>query len=357
MGTELAYQARVTIWTLSPVHVGDGRGVLTEDVDFVRHRGRLYLIDLAKLWERLGDQELAHWNQLSFRLSALLQPAEYPACAAATYSVPEHLESGTGLIHPLTDAEGRPYLPGSSLKGAIRTALLRATGGPFDLATLEPSKSWAAQPIERRHFGKNPNFDLLRTLRIADSAPVDASRLKAVVVATYSLRGSRLEPKGPGYRLNVVALPARERLETTLSLDRWTLGQTKLDFGSRARWLDELAARCQQAATALIDAERRFFDEVGPAAIARFYADLTRYGAGLDQRSFLLPIGWGTGWMGKTLAMAIRDQPGFEKVRAEFKLGRLGAPFPKSRRLVEEAPNRPRVPPGWVQVTIKTATD
>lgn len=356
-GAPLTRQYRLTIDTLSPVHVGDGAGDLLRDVDFVvGERGRIYLIDQQKLWERVGEEHLAHWNAPEFRLSDLLRPGDYAACAAAVLPVKGHLESGSGLINQTADAHGRPYLPGSSLKGAIRTAVLRATNGPFDLSYLGSSRGWAGQSVERAHLGRNPNYDLLRALRVADSAPVDPSRLAVFVVGTYSLRGNRLEAKGRGYRLNVVAIPAQVRLEATLSLDRWTLGQASLGFGPRAAWLDELVARCNRAAGELIEAERRFYAEAQQPVIERFYAGLSRSRVMTSDTSFLLPVGWGTGWLAKTIGTGLRDRPDFGDVRRRFGLGRTGAPFPKSRRLVEEAPDRPVVPMGWVKVTLEEAS-
>ncbi len=353
MASALTRQLRVSIDTLSPLHVGDGRGQLVEDVDYVKGRDGVYLIDPARLWKHLGDEQLAHWNTSELRLSDVLRPSDYAACASAVITRVGHLESGTGLINQIADSRGRPYLPGSSLKGALRTALLRATGGPFNLGTVGPSRSWAGQTIERSYFGRDPNSDLLRTLHVADSEPLDPAQLQVVVVATYSLRGGRLQPKGQGYRLNVVAIPAGTRLETTLGLDTWTLSQDRLGFGARATWPDELAARCNRASRALIDAERQFYAEVHQPALERFYADLSRSRVLASDHAFLLPVGWGTGWLAKTIGPDLRGLDGFEETRTRFSLGQPGAPFPKSRRLVETAPDRPIVPLGWTRITLE----
>ncbi len=351
MASRLAQSYRLTIETLAPLHVGGGRGRLIRDVDFVEADGMAYLVDLEKLWQVVGDEQLAHWNEPEFRLSDLIEPADYSACAASVVPLAGHLETGTGLLDPIRDVSGRPYLPGSSIKGALRSALFRSVAGLVNFEQLGRSRSWAGQPAERAEFGSSPNRDLLRTLRVFDSTPVDPDALRAEVVAIYSLRGDRLLPKGQGFRWSVISFPTGTRLESAVSVDLWTLGTSspRLDFREKAAWIAGLARRCREASDVLIGAERGFYAEVGQPALERFYRRLADRSASLSEGEFLLPIGWGTGWLAKTKGPALRDQPGFDDVRARFSLGRFGVPvFPKSRRLVESGPDRPDGPVGWV---------
>jgi CRISPR-associated protein Csm5 len=358
MTSRLAQSYRLTLENLTPLHVGGGRGRLVHDVDFAIVGGTVYLIDLEKVWALVGDERLAHWNELDFRLSGLITAVDYPRCAASAVPVTGHLETAGGLLDQIRDAYGRPYLPGSSVKGAIRSALFRSVASQVDFASLGRSRSWAGQPWERATFGRSPNFDLLRTLRIADSVPLNPDELRAVVVAIYSLRSGRLAPKGPSYRLNVIAFPAGTRLECAVSVDRWTLQQRsqRLDFGDAARWIETLAEQCRQAADVLIRSERGFYAEVGQPAPERFYRRLADASASLGPGEFLLPIGWGTGWLAKAGGPALRDQEGFDEVRQRYHLGYSNMPFmpfPKSRRLVETAPDRPEIPVGWVKARLE----
>lgn len=337
---------------VTPVHVGDGRGRLVHDVDFVIDRGTLYLIDVQRLWTQLGEDRLASWNDDEFRLSQLLWPEEYPEFASAAFPLAGHLDTRGGLLNQIRDPRGRPYLPGSSVKGAIRGALLRASGGPFDLSRLGTSRGWTGQPLERAIFGPNPNRDLLRALRIADGPPLGGAELRVFVVGIYSLRGDRLLPKGPDYRLNVVALPAGLDLELAASIDRYALDRAAL--GGQRAWLENLARYVGASSRALIDAERRFYAEVGQPGLATFYHHLARDATQLGPNEFFLPVGWGTGWLAKSIGPALRDAPGFDDLRQRFRLGRLEAPiFPKSRRLVETAADRPETPVGWIKVTVE----
>ncbi len=352
MATELFRSYRLSIEAVTPLHVGGGEGRLVRDVDFIADRGQIYLIDPERVWQRIGEEQLRHWNASDFRLSELISPSDYAACARLIVPIQGHVEFGSGLLSHIHDVNGWPYLPGSSLKGALRSALLRAVDGPIDVAQIGHQRNKAGEMIEGSVWGKTPNTSMLRTLRIGDSQPVEPSTLRAVVVAVYSLRGSRLEPKGQGYRWSVLALPAGTRLEARLSIDQYTQAQTRFSTWPKAL-LDELPKRVRQAANELIASERAFFSEVELHAVSRFYDRLAGQAA-TDQESFYLPIGWGTGWLAKTLGPALRDTAGFAEIRTRFGLGRDGAPFPKSRRLVETAPDQPAEPVGWAKLTLRT---
>ncbi|MBX6770617.1 MAG: type III-A CRISPR-associated RAMP protein Csm5 [Chloroflexi bacterium] len=352
MSRPFSQRFRLQVTVLSPLHVSDGRGVLVEDVDFIRDRGEIILIDPSRLWEHLGPERIEDWSAVEFRLSDLLKPQDCRACARAVIPYVGHTETGTGLLELIHDPAGRPFLPGSSLKGAIRTALLRVSGTALDGLDPNARRTEAGRVLEKAAFGQDPNHDLLRTLRIGDSEPLDPAIPRVFVVATYSLRGNRLEPKGQGYRLNVIALPPHTSLTMDLQVDHWTLGQAELGLTARTGWLERLAARCNQAARVVIEAERAFYTEAGCPALVRFYDQLARSRVLESSRSFLLPVGWGTGWLAKTIGPPLRDAPGFAAIRARYHLGRTGAPFPKSRRLVESAPDRPEAPLGWVQVRL-----
>lgn len=351
---------RGTVEALTPLHVGDGRGPLMHDVDFAIDRGTIYLIDPARLWRHLDEVGLAEWAESVFRLSSFLKPADYPRLAAASFPIVGHLEAAGGLLNQLVDARGRPYLPGSSLKGALRSALLQVTDVPLDLAGAmreSRSRNWLARPIERRAFGPNPNRDLWRALRVSDSAPTEPARLRAAVVGIYSLRGSRLVAKGISHRLNVVTLSPGTRLGFEIGLDEFALEQGRLGGAVEKDRLRDLARSCQAASRQLIAEERRFYAEAGPPGPARFYRDLLARTDTLEASRFFLPIGWGTGWLSKTIGPALREDPEFPELRQGFCLGYPEAPFPKSRRLVESTPDLADAPLGWAQITLEESAD
>ena len=65
------------------------------------------------------------------------------------------------------DGLGRPYIPGSSLKGAIRTALLAKEVQKQE--RIKYLHNPQARKVEQQLFGNNPNEDIFRFLQVGDA--------------------------------------------------------------------------------------------------------------------------------------------------------------------------------------------
>ena len=78
-----------------------------------------------------------------------------------TDTLKECLHNGMGLY----------YIPGSSIKGSIRTAVLSslAKGMSLDGKIRDRSGRITAQQIEKYFFGKDPNSDVFRFLHVGDA--------------------------------------------------------------------------------------------------------------------------------------------------------------------------------------------
>ncbi|GBC81430.1 hypothetical protein HRbin10_00542 [bacterium HR10] len=110
---------------LSPVHVGTGRQCGRFDGAY--HNGRWYVMDLDRVLARGGEANaLARaMSERAFAWSAWLNERGIAPSDVAAYDLPCPQDPGdTPIREALKDVHGRPYLPGSSIKGAIRTAIL-----------------------------------------------------------------------------------------------------------------------------------------------------------------------------------------------------------------------------------------
>ncbi len=111
---------------LSPLHIGSGREYSALDGTYAQ--GRWYLIDINKVLSRsrVDPTNLANaMMQSGFSWFGWLQKHQIAPSEVASHSVacPVNPEQ-TRIRAFLRDAYGRPYIPGSTLKGAIRTAVL-----------------------------------------------------------------------------------------------------------------------------------------------------------------------------------------------------------------------------------------
>lgn len=349
---------------LSPVHISSGRGYLLNDVDFVCGKG-IHIIDIDRV---LAEIPVQSWTGTTspWRLSQLLKPNQYGDYARYTLDERTRHEKIKRILECVKDVRNKPYIPGSSLKGAIRTAIASAmlSRGEIQVESrdLGYSPKFADDPIMIRLFGTNPNHDLLRTLHVVDSESVSAeAAIELTTVALYSLRQqdntTLLKPKSPTYRftVEVEALRPGLRIAGCVRQDRFLLHPDqarRLGFDKRVRYVKSFLHHCNTFSRALIHAESSFFGRHGLPEIKRFYDHLAQVTAALNKEcECLLQISWGTGWTSKTVGTVL-SQDFLADMSYQFRLARKGqAIFPKTRRVVERG-GTPKTVTGWIKLKL-----
>jgi len=353
---------RYELEVISSLHVGSG-DVLTR-FDYVWERGRLYAISLDKLMAQPGiaAEALTDWlSTPGFNMGQyVLETARLNPAMVARYDVPCLSDpGGTDVSQQIKNAFDQPYVPGSSIKGAVRTALAWAIldSGAYVPSSRDLGRSsrYAGRPLEAELFGSDPNHDVMRALQVGDSEPTAAHDLEGIHSIVYTLgRDGRLQPKEGGkYRLWVEALPVGARLTGKWHLDVVLLERgvaRRLGFDRKRVWLGDVPRHCRVFAAAIIERETDFYTRHGPTRLAAFYRELASRLERLAGNEFLLQMSWGTGWTSKTVGSAL-DRALIEEARQRYRLGVRGLPFPKTRRLVERG-NTPQEPFGWVLVRL-----
>ncbi|MCC5943483.1 MAG: type III-A CRISPR-associated RAMP protein Csm5 [Bernardetiaceae bacterium] len=200
------------IKTLSAVHIGSGRE-LENDLDFIHFTNDecLGIVDEQKALSIIGEENIGQWvNAINNRsgLAGLLntrkpnlEVGDIAQRKIATQgSVPQGRNKMKEQLH---NGMGLPLLPGSSLKGAIRTALLtymldkdkKSKGGTFTLNDTN-IKNNRNQPSDKRmmshffspdakHPRENANSDLLRFLRVGDTHFRETVCLRSRIINQY----------------------------------------------------------------------------------------------------------------------------------------------------------------------------
>jgi hypothetical protein len=162
----------------------------------------------------------------------------------------------------------------------------------------------------------------------------------------------------------------------SLRLDNFWLKSKQaadLQFGPQAEYVTQLAANGRERAAALISTELDFFEECAPERnqdeMYNWYLDLQEYLEKLAENEFFMPLGWSTGWNGKTYAENLRqradfsqNQPDQQGIRQAFQLGHwqdAASPFPISRKLILNYDKDDHAyayfPPGWVKVSLTSS--
>ena len=374
-----------TIEILSPLHIGTGTALL-QDVDWIQQGNSLYVADQDRLLEtvlervqanRQGDdadaiRAITGMNLSDLRQAGWLTRDDFGAGSPLFRYSLRGKPAMNQVAEQIKDVYGRPYLPGSSLKGALRTVL--AVGGASvqkaDLSRPGRSRSWAAQPIEREIFGPDPHHDLLRALQVSDSqsiaegAPLELARVNVFPTAQQTSYG-----RSQGLDLDVEALRKGMRLTATVKLDGSLFGddtpwgryvESELSFGKRQNWLLSLPQWARTIAGRRLATEADFYGGKRDGDAARgFCLRLAAVWNGLQENEFLLQVGWGTGWQSKTFGTLLQQDPrAFEGLVRKYNLSsqdrkrKAGQPFPKSRKLVRRG-EKAVEPLGWVKVTLE----
>jgi CRISPR-associated protein Csm5 len=281
---------------LSPIHIGCGMDF--EPTNYVIDEGVLYHFDPARAV--LSDKDrTALMNALGKGGTDALQRVQkffydrrktYAGAATSCISVAHGVaklyadrigqiaqyEANGGRVtnqleiertahHPHT---GTPYLPGSSLKGSMRTAWLDY----LNKGSGKPSEDRGAQDVEKRLLGGSFHTDPFRLVRLADAAGhgvagkvyFSTNHKKRLV---HNKDGVVVDAKGPSTRReSVVAgqyrafsseirfdlLPGQNASDKMPRPDRQIEGFTELAQACNRYYLPRLARECQ-----VLD-ERRF---------------------------------------------------------------------------------------------------
>ena len=127
----------LTVRTLSPVHIGCGEEITKIDYCYAKDSKRIYVMHPQKLFNGLQskgiltafEQKLMVADKMlsltRFFADQQITESEYSTWAKYSYPVNNvSVENGqNGIFSFIKDAYDCPYIPGSSLKGALRTAL------------------------------------------------------------------------------------------------------------------------------------------------------------------------------------------------------------------------------------------
>ncbi len=175
--------SKIKIETLTSVHVGSGNE-LQYGADFVlgeyQDYDMLALTDLRKIAQLIGKQNISYWvaaiengnsvYKIIKRFAPQATIADYAKRMILFWA--DEIKSSDTLKEQIHDGRGIPYIPGSSIKGAIRTAVMAslANNVPDVENKLKNNKGRVtAEQVESELFGSNPNKDVFRFMQVGDA--------------------------------------------------------------------------------------------------------------------------------------------------------------------------------------------
>jgi CRISPR-associated protein Csm5 len=346
---------RLTV--LTPLLVGDGQRL--SPIDYMVWKDQINVLDQKRIFRLLARgprlegylQEIkkaerldfASWGGFAQNFAGRRIPFEHPSSSA----VWERAQAENLHIPTFCAGPKGAYIPGSALKGALRTGLASARWNAPVIREIA-SRMEGDRPLrkpgesaELMTFGPSGN-DPMKGISAADSdsVAVNSFKIYLVKVAKADARANKVEVswKPSGSIFAEMAAPGTV-------------------FEGRAKWKDNqilntvIRASNHHAGT-LLALHRNYAEQAGLPRLAENLQSLESRLSEANGRACLLDLGWGGGFLSK-VGFTDTNNEDYRKILRNLPFYsrsiRPGVLFPKTRRIVFLG-NEPAAIPGWVLV-------
>lgn len=375
------------ITALTPLLVGDGQEL--SPIDYMVWKDQVNVLDQPRIFRllsrgprldgylsqlRKADKlDFASWGGFAQNFSARRIPFEH----ASSTAIWEKTTAENLFIPTFASSHAGAYLPGSALKGALRTALVFTR---WSASTIEKLAASIVGDRLPRRLSEAPEMSAganqTRIIGAADSSPVGRSAFKVYVTRVANLDsrsgaqpqvawkvagrgnvpGARLAESTPGFV--EMAVPGTEFSGDLFERNFLEDQQIVKLLGWRSTPnLALLLKSANEYASAQLDQHARFAELAGlqqvQQSVARLRSELE---SSSGQQSCILCLGWGSGFLSKAAFLQTGDENLRKLLRGVPALGRAlkgDAPFPKTRRVVF-AGGQPAFLPGWVKLEFES---
>lgn len=372
---------RYKIETVSPAYIGDGNSYSASDSIFADTF--FYAINMDALFRRLQTlgkideitADIESGSPLSETIKGIIEPLDV---AGYTIKLSEQNRKDRKYVREvhefIKDANQGVYLPGSEIKGAIRTAILyrlllgeeiykRLKNALINVKQRESRTIDDAKRGDRRAKKKlgralgnvskvvenllrgeknDAKHDLLRFIQIGDSSTYNPNNLEILHINSFGRRR--------GKHAYVEALPKGVKFNGSFNITKnsWVLKELGLVDRELLLSEAEVLESCYGLSVNLIKNEIAYYKSHRENQIADFYQQL------LDEntkKNPLIKIGQGQGFLSTTIALTVKnkDPELYEIIRLGTRGKSYPYEFPKTRRLVFED-GKPRYPLGWLKL-------
>jgi len=365
--------SKIKIRTITNVHVGSGEMLYLNNDFCIAKDSEGYdvvgIIDPRKVMELIGVEHIDTWVQGIGRKRPVEEIVHQyaPKAMVEDYSsrVIELFSTRTTetLKECVHDGLGRPFISGSSIKGAIRTAVLAGVAAemrPEHLNVLNGKGMPDASEMEKSLFGSDPKSDVFRFLHVGDAIFGELLTSAITMVNINERERHSFWDTSKSQTIEALSIGDETTFELRIKLDAYrkcngVVGELPYCMSSVPVLFDTINAHTLSLLNSEIDywAELKDKDEKHKidAYIAKCEKIRTEIKKCESGKSCILRIGHGSGWRFITGAWTERSPLFYEKiVPAARPNNRIYADydFPKSRRVAEDCSLL-----GFVKLTIE----
>lgn len=322
----------LNIETITPVHIGSGNELRGNfEYLYFQHEGVLAVIDPIKVFDKIGADHIDQWvaaidqQQNILRSLPGLSKVTSKEIAQRIISIYQKApDDGKNVVkEQIHLGDAQPTIPGSSLKGSIRTAVLAKLikddpGFVQREENLGSPKghylSYHAKQVEAFYMGKDerpnrfgelqqsPNKDLLRFLRVGDAYfDQNTCVVKNTVINMFRHGWGEKKEESSYYE----CIPANAHASTRLQIPKELIERVQEKRYINTRNLDLLAIRrllklINDHTASLLQAEINFWeDEDNPLAIGDYLDHLEAIRNRVKEcgeNACVLRVGAASGW-------------------------------------------------------------
>lgn len=362
-----------SIEVLTPVHIGSGVK-LAKDIDFTITTNTVTIVPQSELMKYLekNPDEMEKFIECGYKLDKINLGdlgKKYSISGERVYDISEFERNGFG----------KPYIPGSSIKGSLRTILLK---NRFDLLSEEKrdeilsrvtntKKEWASEPVLNEIFGDTSNGNLMRALEIFDAEFEEVDLIKVLILSLTNEQGTSYgwkqmgrPPKNidnPKYATSIFveALPIGAKGYSSISLSKFLFNdltaKEELKFSEPVLSdIEEFIKITKSYSLEKLNEEKAFFQKLNSSKklneVISSIDSLISQINNLQKDEMILRISWGSGWKGMTGDYL--DDNWLNSFRRKYRMGKNNFPiYPKTRRIVFED-SEPKYLTGWIKIKL-----
>ncbi len=364
---------------LTPTLVGDGQRLAP--IDYMVWKDHVNVLDQRRIFRLLAKGprldsylsqlkkaeklDFASWGGFAQNYAGRRIPFEHASSA-------QHWEKTRAenlFIPTFSTGPSGPYLPGTAIKGALRTGVVHGRLTPklmSDFAARAASEGRLprnhGRALEEGTLGVG-GADAMRLISASDSKTVQDSVFKI-----FLLRASTLEPRGSGkFELAWKQVPGRnvKRLEdsTPVFAEMAVPGtafegdwREKAPRNNRGMDVRAMLGLVNAYAEQLLQLQKQYAEWTGLGVLKANLEqlELTLREVRQTGKGCVLPLGWSAGFLSKVASLDTQDEASRQILRQVGFYARAiqsGLPFPKTRKIVFLA-NQPASIAGFVHLEI-----
>ncbi len=403
---------RYKLIAISPVHIKSGEAGFREYgqgfIRLVGDKNNIYVIDAPKLQEKIYDlgglnaviEFTKKINENNFSVAEFLQNYNFRLNKDTIKSISKGIvyskQYGKEISKFISNGFDECFIPGSSIKGALKTAvlyemlknqdeylhnLLVDQLNKYDQKKYEVDNERVAKrkrklqielnklkegfakriikeyihdttplDINKKTEVSNPTLqskDFFRAVKISDSSVFSVVE-KNIGIMTLNKNNTPQWKTSYGKSMEIKAEIMQVQTETLIeiSIDHYILNSFKNKTNIPFSNLDELIQLSQNFAQRLWEFEYNYIKTFSNSTNFNLSNIRKYYSQNIKPT---MRLGWGSGLLGTTVNLLLSEEMR-QDLRNTIYVNRQNQPAPKSRRFVKNYADQPELPLGWIRL-------